>query len=66
LSLNWRTPPDDEDRGRKIRRQIRPGAKLAPVTIMQKLEKLWAKHPLPPPTGEVADKAFFDELSGDL
>jgi antitoxin VapB len=27
----------------------------------------WRKaHPLPPPTGEQADKAFFDELSGDL
>ena len=26
----------------------------------------WRKlHPLPPPTGEVADKAFFDELSGE-
>lgn len=27
----------------------------------------WRKaHPLPPPTGKQADKAFFDELSGDL
>ena len=22
-------------------------------------------HPLPPPTGQVADKAFFDELAGE-
>jgi antitoxin VapB len=28
---------------------------------------LWRRlHPLPPPTGKIADKAFFDELSGDL
>ena len=27
----------------------------------------WRKeHPLPPPTGQKADKAFFDDLSGDL
>jgi antitoxin VapB len=26
----------------------------------------WRKeHPLPPPTGQAADKAFFDELSGE-
>jgi antitoxin VapB len=36
------------------------------VTMMQKLQKLWAENPMPPPTGDVADKAFFDELSGDL
>jgi antitoxin VapB len=33
--------------------------------VMQKLEKLWAENPLPPPTGRVSDKAFFDDLSGD-
>jgi antitoxin VapB len=27
---------------------------------------LWRKlHPLPPPTGKIADKAFFDDLSGE-
>ncbi len=35
------------------------------LTVMQKLEKFWAEHPMPEPTGEVADKAFFDDLSGD-
>lgn len=30
------------------------------------LRQLWRDHPLPPPTGLPADKAFFDELSGDL
>ena len=24
-----------------------------------------AKHPLPPPTGEQADKTFFDDVTGD-
>jgi antitoxin VapB len=32
----------------------------------ERLEKFWREHPLPPPTGLKADKAFFDELSGDL
>lgn len=30
------------------------------------IEQFWKEHPLPPPTGLKADKAFFDELSGDL
>lgn len=29
------------------------------------VEQFWREHPLPPPTGLKADKAFFDELSGD-
>jgi antitoxin VapB len=37
----------------------------APMSFMDRLEKFWAEHPVPPPTGEVADKAFFDELSGE-
>lgn len=32
----------------------------------EKLKKFWREHPLPPPTGLKADKAFFDDLSGDL
>lgn len=36
------------------------------VPLRERLAKLRAEHPLPPPTGRVADKAFFDELSGDL
>lgn len=36
------------------------------VPLLERLEKLWADNPLPPPTGKLADKAFFDELSGDL
>lgn len=30
------------------------------------IEQFWREHPLPPPTGMKADKAFFDDLSGDL
>lgn len=29
------------------------------------LKQFWREHPLPPPTGLKADKAFFDELSGE-
>ena len=38
---------------------------VRPVPIRQRLEQFWADHPLPAKTGEVADKAFFDDLSGD-
>lgn len=36
------------------------------VPLRERLAALWRENPLPPPTGRVADKAFFDELSGDL
>ena len=36
------------------------------VPLRERLETLWRENPLPPPTGQVADKSFFDELSGDL
>lgn len=36
------------------------------VPLQERLETLWRENPLPPPTGQVADKEFFDELSGDL
>ncbi|MEO9189852.1 MAG: type II toxin-antitoxin system VapB family antitoxin [Acetobacteraceae bacterium] len=36
------------------------------VPLRERLKRLWEAHPLPPATGKVADKAFFDELSGDL
>jgi len=34
--------------------------------LRDRLADLRAKRPLPAPTGEPADKAFFDGLSGDL
>jgi len=36
-----------------------------PVSLLEKVQKFWAEHPLPPATGEVADEAFFDDLSGE-
>lgn len=36
------------------------------VPLRDRLALLWEEHPLPPPTGQVADKVFFDELSGGL
>ncbi len=36
------------------------------IPLRERLAKLRAAHPLPRPTGKIADKAFFDELSGDL
>ena len=36
------------------------------VPLIERLKQFWAEHPMPPPTGEKADKAFYDELSGDL
>ena len=36
------------------------------VALRDRFAAVRSAHPLPPPTGEAADKAFFDELSGDL
>ena len=35
------------------------------VPLRERLARLRAAHPLPPPTGLAADKAFFDDLSGE-
>ena len=35
------------------------------IPLRERLKKLHEAHPLPATTGKVADKAFFDELSGD-
>ena len=34
-------------------------------SVQDLLKKLWAENPLPARTGERADKAFFDDLSGE-
>ena len=34
-------------------------------TARERLEEFYRLHPLPPPTGLKADKAFFDELWGE-
>jgi antitoxin VapB len=36
------------------------------VPLREKFAAWRTAHPLPPATGEKADKEFFDELSGDL
>jgi antitoxin VapB len=38
----------------------------AAVPLRERFAALRAAHKLPPPTGNTADKAFFDDLSGDL
>ena len=35
------------------------------VPLRKRLEAFWRDNPLPPPTGNKADKAFFDELCDD-
>jgi antitoxin VapB len=36
------------------------------IPLRERFAALRQAHPLPPPTGQAADKAFFDELSGAL
>ena len=36
------------------------------IPLRERFAALRRAHPLSPPTGHVADKAFFDELSGEL
>jgi antitoxin VapB len=35
------------------------------IPLRERFAALRRTHPLPPRTGEVADKAFFDDLSGE-
>ncbi len=35
------------------------------IPLRQRFAALRAARPVPPPTGLLADKAFFDELSGE-
>jgi antitoxin VapB len=35
------------------------------VPLRERLIRFWEANPLPPRTGQDADKAFFDELSGE-
>lgn len=34
--------------------------------LRERFALLRAEHPLPPTTGQAADKTFFDDLSGEL
>ena len=35
------------------------------IPLREQFASLRQAHPLPPPTGQIADKTFFDELSGE-
>ena len=35
------------------------------IRLRERVARLWEDQPLPPPTGQAADKAFYDELSGE-
>ena len=35
------------------------------IPVRDRLRKLWDDNPLRPQTGHAADKAFFDDLSGN-
>jgi antitoxin VapB len=36
------------------------------IPLRDRFAAVRAKHPLPAPTGEQADKAFFDDMNGDI
>ncbi len=36
------------------------------IPLRERIAAWRQEHKMPPPTGQVADKAFFDELSGEL
>ena len=38
----------------------------AEIPLIERIKQLWEANPLPPATGKIADKGFFDELSGGL
>ena len=46
-----------------VRAELDRSAKTIP--LRERLAALRAAYPLPPPTGLPADKAFFDDLSGE-
>jgi hypothetical protein len=43
-----------------------PAQVSAGLSFRVRLADWRQRHPMPAPTGTIADKAFFDELSGDL
>ncbi len=49
---------------RAVEAALRKASENTP--IQDRLRKLWAENPLPAATGNHADKAFFDDLSGEL
>ena len=35
------------------------------IPLIGRVQRFWKENPMPPPTGLPADKAFFDDLSGE-
>ena len=35
------------------------------IPLRERIAGWRREHPMPPPTGQMADKAFFDDLSGE-
>ena len=66
------SPPDDDPTRRAVLPVVtQPDVgdrtqTAAPIPLRERFARLRATHPLPPATGKVADKAFFDDLCGDL
>jgi antitoxin VapB len=46
-----------------VEAELARGEKMG--SLVDRLTELWEANPLPPRTGQLADKAFFDELSGE-
>lgn len=46
-----------------LEKELSPTERTA--AMLAKLDAYRAAHPLPPPTGRKADKAFFDEMWGE-
>jgi antitoxin VapB len=47
-----------------VRAELDRLANLTP--LRERFAMVRAKHPLPPPTGQLADKTFFDDVTGDI
>ena len=44
----------------------KPASSRSHPSLKKRLEHLYRRYPTPEPTGVAADKAFFDELSGEF
>lgn len=59
------TTKTDAVRESLLRRKAELAAKGRAQEVLRWLDDHRRQHPLPKPSGKVADKAFFDELWGD-
>lgn len=54
-----------KDALREVVERLEPASPVE-TNITEWMREYRKKHPLPPPTGRVADKAFFDALWGEV